>query len=329
MRIKVIYRKNLKMSEGKVAAQVAHAVKNLGGTPTDSDIIVLKVSDKKFGELVEANDCYVQVDKGLTEVEGGTQTAAAWIEGDGIPLKKIEDFPGVVILADEQGVVTKDRLDELVEIFQYNHVDGKFTDWLDLQTKQIRIGITGGIGAGKTTVSTILSIMDYPVFDSDHEAKALYDRPDVFGHLVTHFGDKIVMGDEIDLKELAKIVFNDEVERKWLTDYIYPLVEKSFFEWKVLEANPYCNVIIQEAAILFESGDYSKYDVIITVEADEEERIKRVMERDDCTEEDVRARMKLQWTDEARAELSDYVIKNNGEDLKFQVNEIMHKIENK
>lgn len=81
MRIKAIYKKNLKMSEGKVAAQIAHAVKNLGITPTDCDIIVLKVSDKKFNELVAENtNCYIQTDKGLTEVETGTQTAAAWIE---------------------------------------------------------------------------------------------------------------------------------------------------------------------------------------------------------------------------------------------------------
>lgn len=68
------------MSEGKLAAQIAHAVKNLGETPRDCDIVVLKVSDKKFDEMVSEHDCYVQIDKGLTEVESGTRTAAAWIE---------------------------------------------------------------------------------------------------------------------------------------------------------------------------------------------------------------------------------------------------------
>ncbi len=80
MTIKAIYRKNLKMSEGKIAAQVAHAVKNLGQTPTDCNIVVLGVSDKKFGELVLEKECYIQTDKGLTEVAPHTMTAAAWIE---------------------------------------------------------------------------------------------------------------------------------------------------------------------------------------------------------------------------------------------------------
>lgn len=80
MKIKAIYRRNLKMSEGKIAAQVAHAVKNLGSTPKDCNIIVLKVSDKKFIELTEEHDCYIQIDKGLTEVAPGVKTAAAWIE---------------------------------------------------------------------------------------------------------------------------------------------------------------------------------------------------------------------------------------------------------
>jgi len=80
MKIKAIYKKNLKMPEGKVASQIAHAVKNLGETPKDCDIIVLKVSDKKFDELVKENEhCYIQIDKGLTIVKEGTATAAAWI----------------------------------------------------------------------------------------------------------------------------------------------------------------------------------------------------------------------------------------------------------
>jgi len=80
MRIKAIYKRNLKMSEQKVASQIAHAVKNLGETPPDCSIIVLKVSNKKFDELTSSNDCYIQKDLGLTEVEAGTETAAAWIE---------------------------------------------------------------------------------------------------------------------------------------------------------------------------------------------------------------------------------------------------------
>lgn len=80
MRIKAIYIKNLKMSEGKIASQIAHAVKNLGITPIDCDIIVLGVSKNKFSELIKDKDCYIQKDKGLTEVDKHTITAAAWIE---------------------------------------------------------------------------------------------------------------------------------------------------------------------------------------------------------------------------------------------------------
>lgn len=111
MKIKAIYIKNLKMSEGKIAAQVAHAVKNLGPSPSDCTIVVLGVSAAKFKELTEQHECYIQVDMGLTEVANGTPTAAAWID-QGSASKKVDQSTKEV-----RGVV----LGDVYEYYQCPH----------------------------------------------------------------------------------------------------------------------------------------------------------------------------------------------------------------
>jgi len=107
------------MSAEKMAAQIAHAVKNLGITPTDSDIIVLGVSKKKFGELIEEHDCYVQVDKGLTEVEAGTATAAAWIVEDEDSLEKFDKMRDAIV------ALLEIRDEEALGAFLRRNIDNK------------------------------------------------------------------------------------------------------------------------------------------------------------------------------------------------------------
>ena len=108
-------------------------------------------------------------------------------------------------------------------------------------------------------------------------------------------------------KYIAEIVFKNKYKLQKLNDIVHPLVAKHFEEWKQLQSSLY---VIKEAAILFESGAYRNCDFIITVTAPEEERIRRVVERDGVTEEAVRERMKNQWSDEKKIKLSNEVINN-------------------
>lgn len=143
MKVKVIYRKNLKMSEGKVAAQVAHAVKNLGYTSPDCDIVVLKVSDKKFNELTgQFKDiCYIHYDKGLTEVKEGTATAAAWIESQ-------EENPNIY------DKLIREWFEELDEPYRTkalnNHFNPESSQNTDIFVSNLNDAIVLGFRASKT-----------------------------------------------------------------------------------------------------------------------------------------------------------------------------------
>ena len=170
------------------------------------------------------------------------------------------------------------------------------------------IGLTGGIGSGKTTISKMFEEIGIPVYISDKEAQKIIEtKASVKESIKSLFGELAYVDGKYNRKYIAEIVFKNKYKLQKLNDIVHPLVAKHFEEWKQLQSSLY---VIKEAAILFESGAYRNCDFIITVTAPEEERIRRVVERDGVTEEAVRERMKNQWSDEKKIKLSNEVINN-------------------
>ena len=170
------------------------------------------------------------------------------------------------------------------------------------------IGLTGGIGSGKTTLLRWFETQNIPCFESDDVAKTLLNSS-LKSFVSKAFGNNIYNSSGIlDRKKLAARVFNDPKELAKLNAIVHPAVEKAFkdFRQKYKEDS----IIIKEAAILFESGGYENCDAIILVIASEESRIQRVVKRDNIKKNDVEARIKLQWSDDKKKLLSDYLIQN-------------------
>ncbi|MDD2304756.1 MAG: dephospho-CoA kinase [Prolixibacteraceae bacterium] len=190
----------------------------------------------------------------------------------------------------------------------------------------LKIGITGGIGSGKSTVCRVFSVMGIPVFEADKVARKLMDTDEeIHEKLVRLFGAAVYLPDQtVNRKYLAGIVFKDPSLLAKLNEIVHPVVRKTFFDWCERQKSPY---IIHEAAILFESGFYKMMDKTITVVTNEDERIQRVMKRDGITMELVKERIKNQWSDEERMKLADFVIGNNDDQLIIpQIIEIDKKI---
>ncbi len=172
-----------------------------------------------------------------------------------------------------------------------------------------RIGLTGNIGSGKTLVSEIFKTLNVPVFNADAEAKKILDTPDVTAQLSGIFGKKILIQNKIDRTTLAAIVFSDHQKLQQLNNLIHPAVRAHFANWCVgFSAVDY---VIYEAAIIFESGFYQQLDGTMLVTASEEIRIKRVMQRDKLSHEQVLSRIKNQWADLQKASLAQFIIKND------------------
>ena len=180
----------------------------------------------------------------------------------------------------------------------------------------LKIGITGNIGSGKTTVTKLFELIGIPVFYADDAAKSIMVTDEVLiAGIKQTFGDIAYFDDgTLNRKYIAGIVFNDEAQLAKLNALVHPAVFRAFDSWvKDVPADiPY---VLKEAAVLFESSSYKMCDKAIMVTAPLEVRINRVMRRDNITREEVLSREARQFTEQKKIQLADYVIKNDESEL--------------
>lgn len=170
------------------------------------------------------------------------------------------------------------------------------------------IGLTGGIGSGKSSIAQHIESLGVPVYIADTEAKKILEAEKVIAKVVALFGDEILDKGKIDKKKIAALVFQDSEKLKKYNNIIHPEVFLHFQDWVKQHEN--FPIVVKEAAILFESGSYKDCDKIILVTAPKEIRIERVMKRDSVSREAVEQRMAYQWEDDEKKKLSDYIIEN-------------------
>jgi dephospho-CoA kinase len=189
----------------------------------------------------------------------------------------------------------------------------------------IIVGLTGGIGSGKTTISKHFESFGIPVYIADDEAKALMNRSKVVKRkLIRLFGESAYNDEVLNRPYLASKIFNDKVLLEKMNAIVHPKVASHFERWVKKQDAPY---VIKEAAIIFENKLENQYDFIITVVADEHLRIERVMKRDDASKEKIKTIIKNQLSDEVKIEKSNFVITNNDLDVaKCQAEEIHHQL---
>jgi len=177
----------------------------------------------------------------------------------------------------------------------------------------LRIGLTGGIGSGKTTVAKIFEMLNVPVYYADDASKRLYHTDkELRASIIKHFGEEVYNGNELNRAKLAAIVFNDPGKLDLLNQLVHPPTIRDAEEWMKKQMAPY---VIKEAALLFESGSASGLDYIIGVKAPAHYRIKRVMERDGLTREEILNRANRQIDEDIKMRLCDFVIVNNDQEL--------------
>jgi dephospho-CoA kinase len=170
------------------------------------------------------------------------------------------------------------------------------------------IGLTGGIGSGKTTIANYFLEANVPIYIADDEARKLMQSEEITDAIRKTFGDSIFDSAILNREKLSKIVFGNPEKLKLLNAIIHPAVKKHFQDWVSNHKND--PLVVYETAILFESGSYKNCDWIVTVTAPLELRIQRVIGRDKTTREQVLNRIKSQWSDEQRIAKSDFVIEN-------------------
>lgn len=189
----------------------------------------------------------------------------------------------------------------------------------------IVVGLTGGIGSGKTTVAKAFKALGVPVYIADVEAKKLMNRSKVIKRKLTALlGENAYADGKLNRPYIANIIFNDKSYLEKMNAIVHPKVARHFEKWAAKQGTPY---VIKEVAILFENGGNAQCDFVITVTAPKALRIERLLKRDDTTKEKIEAIMKNQWSDSEKIKLSDFVISNKTLDkTRRQVYKVHQKI---
>lgn len=189
----------------------------------------------------------------------------------------------------------------------------------------LRVGITGGIGSGKSTVARIFEVLGVPVYYADDAAKRLMNEDEELKQkIIARFGETVYQDGKLDRKAMAGLVFNDPVKLEMLNSLIHPATIKDAAGWMQKQVTPYT---IKEAALIFESGAQDQLDYIIGVTAPAPLRIQRTMQRDGVTREEVTSRMDKQMDETIKMKLCDFVIRNDEQEMLMpQVIELHEKL---
>lgn len=173
-----------------------------------------------------------------------------------------------------------------------------------------KIGLTGGIGSGKTTVARVFEVLGVPVFYSDVEAKrCMQEDLSLVADLKSVFGEHIYEEGQLQKEVLAKLIFQDSQALKKINALVHPAVQRRFEQWCAQQHSPY---VLKEAAILFEAAADKGLDAVICVTAPDEIRLERVIRRDGSTAQEVKDRMAKQWSQAEKVNRSSYHIVNDG-----------------
>lgn len=177
----------------------------------------------------------------------------------------------------------------------------------------LRIGITGGIGSGKSTVAKIFEVLGIPVYYADEEAKKLMNEDELLrAKLITAFSGEVYLEGKLNRGYLSSLVFKDAAKLRLLNSIVHPAVIAAADNWLQLQTTPYA---LKEAALLFESGAQEHLDKVIGVSAPKALRINRVMKRDNVTREEVIARINKQVDENIKMKLCDFIIINNDQEM--------------
>lgn len=178
------------------------------------------------------------------------------------------------------------------------------------KNKPLRAGITGGIGSGKSIVAQIFSVLGVPVFNADIIAKQILSTDSsVVARVVRHFGKEAYINGVPDREYLAKVVFSDSAKRETLNSIIHPVVGRAFEDFCKLHSS--ASYVLEEAAILIETGGYKMLDTLILVTAPEELRIERVLSRDQTNRELIEKRIAAQLSDQDKRSFAQFQIVND------------------